>query len=82
MTHNEWVQQELIKGERLNIIQANRERGIHNLRSVVSKLKKNGWEILDRRVYVVNGMGEKCMVNEYWMKEKQQPRRWSGQSIK
>ena len=82
LTQSQWVQQELIKGVRLNVIQANRERGIQNLRSVVARLKKNGWQIHDRRVMVLNGLGEKAMVNEYWMAVNQGERHWAGQEIK
>lgn len=67
LTQSQYVQQSLIKGERLNGIDVNRERGIVNLRSIISALRKKGWDIPDRRIWVLNGMGEKCMVNEYWM---------------
>lgn len=81
LTHSQYVQQALIKGERLNVIQANRERGIQNLRSIISTLRKEGWDIPDRRIWVLNGMGEKTMVNEYWMAVKKEERHWAGKSI-
>jgi len=80
ITQSQYVQQQLIKGERLNVIQANRERGIQNLRSIISTLRKNGWKIRDRRIVVLNGMGEKTMVNEYWMAVKKEERHWAGKS--
>lgn len=76
MTQQETLALYLIQGNRTNKIQAYRDWGWSEVSKVIALLKTKGWKFHQRRIQTLNGMGEKVLCEEYWMKEKPKERVW------